>query len=226
MKSGDFMKILTTLAIAIFTISAQAADFTIRTRSPGEVFSFSGSACPAGSLPADGQSLSSATYPELFAAIGRTHGGTAPNFNLPDYRGRFLRGVDGSAGRDPDSASRIASGSGGEAATGNAVGTVQGHAFQTHTHAQNPHTHVQDAHGHWIGGATGTGSVGHAQWANSSWSNGNDASPNYSVAKPTVATNQNATAVNQNASASGANSQGSSGETRPLNITVLYCVVH
>ena len=53
-------------------------------------------------------------------------------FNVPDLRGRFLRGVDGNAGRDPDAVNRLASKSGGNA--GNAVGSSQTDAFQGHGH--------------------------------------------------------------------------------------------
>lgn len=51
-----------------------------------------------------------------------------PNFNLPDYRGRFLRGLDGTAGNDPDKLTRTAMNFGGN--TGNNVGSVQNDALQ------------------------------------------------------------------------------------------------
>jgi microcystin-dependent protein len=73
------------------------------------------------------------TYAALFAAIGTSHGSGAggTTFNLPDYRGRFLRGVDNPtggapAGRDPDAAGRAAAATGGNA--GNAVGSMQAQA--------------------------------------------------------------------------------------------------
>lgn len=47
---------------------------------------------PEGWLLCDGRSLSKAEYPELFASIGYIHGGSGSNFNLPDFRGYFLRG--------------------------------------------------------------------------------------------------------------------------------------
>ena len=80
----------------------------------------------------DGRALDSAVYPELFAVIGYLYGKTGvSSFNLPDYRGLFLRGVDAGAGMDPDSSKRLApTGSG--ASSG--IGSFQCDALQTHTH--------------------------------------------------------------------------------------------
>jgi microcystin-dependent protein len=92
-----------------------------------------------GWLFCDGSSLSCADYAQLYGVIGSAYGGGGTNFNLPDLRGRFIRGVDGGAGRDPAfSASpaacdaRTASGSNGN--TGDMVGSVQSDAFQGHEH--------------------------------------------------------------------------------------------
>jgi microcystin-dependent protein len=49
----------------------------------------------AGWLPCDGRSYPQSAYPALFAAIGTTNGGSAPNFNVPDLRDRFVRGAVG-----------------------------------------------------------------------------------------------------------------------------------
>lgn len=50
-----------------------------------------------------GQSISRTTDPLLFAAIGTVYGAADSNtFNVPDYRGTFLRGRDGGRGKDPD----------------------------------------------------------------------------------------------------------------------------
>jgi microcystin-dependent protein len=95
----------------------------------------------AGYLYCDGSAQLIANYPQLYAILGTTYGNgtTTPSgsgsissgfslgtaFNLPDYRGRFLRGVNtmgtsaGSNGKNPD-------------ATG--LGGVQGHAYQGHYH--------------------------------------------------------------------------------------------
>lgn len=111
----------------------------------GVIFPFAGTTAPYGYLIGDGRPVAIAEYPTLFAAIGYAHGNgttnsdgtpsgftSATHFNLPDPRGRFMRGVDGLAGNDPDKASRTAPRSGGN--TGNAVGSVQGHANESHTH--------------------------------------------------------------------------------------------
>lgn len=79
---------------------------------------------PAGYLLCDGVQYDSSSYPELFQAIGYGFGGNGGNlFNVPDVRGRFMRGVDQGVGNDPDADSRLASASGGN--TGDAVGTLQ-----------------------------------------------------------------------------------------------------
>jgi microcystin-dependent protein len=92
------------------------------------------SAPPAGWLLCDGSAVSRGDNARLFAAIGTVWGSGdgATTFNLPDLRGRFLRGVDSGSGRDPDRGSRTASNAGGN--SGDAVGTVQGHALASHQH--------------------------------------------------------------------------------------------
>lgn len=103
----------------------------------GMVVAYSANSAPTGWLLCDGSAVSRSTYASLFAVIGITHGqgDAATTFNLPDYRGRFLRGVDGGTGRDPDKASRTAMGTGGN--TGDAVGSVQDSTFTAHNHTIN-----------------------------------------------------------------------------------------
>lgn len=96
----------------------------------GQVISRAANTVPAGYLLCDGSAVSRTTYAVLFALIGVTHGsgnGTT-TFNIPDYRGAFLRGHNGAkaspAGRfDPEAAGRVAMATGG--VTGNNVGSVQ-----------------------------------------------------------------------------------------------------
>ena len=49
---------------------------------------------PIGWLLCDGASYPTASYPDLFAAIGYTYGGGGANFNVPDMRGTVPAGMD------------------------------------------------------------------------------------------------------------------------------------
>ena len=65
----------------------------------GAVFFFAKSTPPEHALACDGAAVSRAAYPELFGAIGTTFGAGdgSTTFNLPDLRGRFIRGTGGNA---------------------------------------------------------------------------------------------------------------------------------
>ncbi len=101
----------------------------------GIIMPFAGSVTPAGYLVCDGSAVSRTTYAALFSAIGTNWGvgDGSTTFNLPDLRGRFMRGVDGAAGNDPDAASRTAI-NGGNA--GNNVGSYQDSKMPDHIHYQ------------------------------------------------------------------------------------------
>ena len=62
---------------------------------PGEVKAYAGATAPTGFLFCHGQAVSRTTYSELFAVLGTSHGSgdSLTTFNLPDYRGSFLRGL-------------------------------------------------------------------------------------------------------------------------------------
>lgn len=101
----------------------------------GSVIMTGATSAPSGFLFCDGSAVSRTTYSALFTAVGTAFGsgnGTT-TFNVPDMRGRFPRGTDLGAGRDPDAAARTAMNSGGN--TGNNVGSVQASAFSAHSHA-------------------------------------------------------------------------------------------
>jgi tail collar domain len=67
----------------------------------------------------NGQSLLVAQYPDLFALIGYTYGGSGPNFNIPFLNhGYFLRPLDVGGGIDP----------------GRTINTLQGSQNLSHTH--------------------------------------------------------------------------------------------
>ena len=106
--------------------------------------------CP-GWLLCNGAAVSDRRFPELFQAIQASHGngsdsmGPLPgaSFNLPDYRGLFLRGVTGVSDRDPDcsDADRLQNHPGGN--IGNRVGSYQSDGFGQHEHdiKDDGHTH-------------------------------------------------------------------------------------
>ena len=60
----------------------------------GVVFPFAGTSAPYGYLICDGRAVPREEYGQLFLAIGTSHGSGngVDTFNLPDYRGNFLRG--------------------------------------------------------------------------------------------------------------------------------------
>lgn len=62
-------------------------------------------------------------YVKLYLKIGNNYGGDSDYFNLPDFRGRFMRGVDQGAGNDPTAQQRVASNPGGP--SGDYPGSLQ-----------------------------------------------------------------------------------------------------
>ncbi|RKR92912.1 microcystin-dependent protein [Micromonospora pisi] len=78
-----------------------------------------------GWLYCDGAELRQTDHPALYAAIGGNYGAGHNSFRLPDLRGRFTRGVDLGAGRDPYVEARTPSAPGGLA--GNNPGSLQGY---------------------------------------------------------------------------------------------------
>lgn len=107
---------------------------------PGSIMAWGGVTAPAGWLLCDGLSYNNVDYPNLYAAIGKNFGGTGSTFNVPDCRGRFLRGVSGSKADDPDKSTRVSAFSGGN--TGNNVGSYQGDQLASHSHS----AHIQRQH--------------------------------------------------------------------------------
>ncbi|RYY52208.1 MAG: tail fiber protein, partial [Chitinophagaceae bacterium] len=112
-------------------------------RPPGTVVAYAVKDCitmkaPVGWTYCDGRSVrkDDPDYKKLFEVIGTNHGSeSAETFNLPDYRGLFLRGFTyetGGTTTDPDRTSRTAMKPGG--LPGAVIGSVQADAFQGHYH--------------------------------------------------------------------------------------------
>ena len=95
---------------------------------------------PTGYLLCDGSSVSQSSFATLYAVTGVAFGdgttGTGSagtgNFNIPDFRGLFLRGMAHTSTADPDSGTRTAYITGGT--TGDNVGSYQADEFESHRH--------------------------------------------------------------------------------------------
>ena len=99
----------------------------------GTILAYSAATAPSGWLLCDGSSYSTSAYPDLFALIQYTFGGSGGSFNVPDFRGRFLRGWADGQSTDPDRASRTEMNTGGN--TGDSIGSVQDDNFKSHNHS-------------------------------------------------------------------------------------------
>lgn len=95
----------------------------------GTVKTFAGKTIPTNWMIADGRSLPTATYPDLFTAIGYTYGGSGANFNLPDLRSKFLYGAAQSDLSD-------VAAQGGEASH-----ILSAAEMPVHSHTVNSHSH-------------------------------------------------------------------------------------
>jgi hypothetical protein len=129
----------------------------------GSIISYAGTQIPSGWLVADGRPLLQANYPQLYNAIGTAHGSglnesgvQVGDFNLPDLRGRFLRGVDQSESgtvpspaHDPDALQR-AHPIGNSGNDGNRVGSLQADATRIPSSVKITPAGSHD--GHWTGG--------------------------------------------------------------------------
>jgi microcystin-dependent protein len=58
----------------------------------GTVCMWAGNVEPANAMFCDGSSLNKNSYPDLFTVIEYRYGGSGDNFNLPDFRNRYIFG--------------------------------------------------------------------------------------------------------------------------------------
>lgn len=111
------------------TVDAQLTYLTEQANSsspPGTIIDFGGATPPTGFLACNGTSYPTATYPNLFAAIGYLWGGSGANFNVPNLSRAVTMGAGGT----------------GTAVIGNVVGNTGGE--EAHLMAANElvaHTH-------------------------------------------------------------------------------------
>lgn len=188
----------------------------------GAILPFGGTSAPTGFLLCNGSAVSRTTFSVLFSTVSTAfgNGDGSTTFNLPDLRGRFLRGVDSGANNDPDAGSRTGT-SGGNA--GDAVGSLQGHSFQTHTHTQASHNHFVTDPGHMH--RTTAGQSNQAPDPAGAFSSpGGGTFFGTAETAGTGISLAATTAVNNNAVATGGTAQATANETRPVNITVNYII--
>ena len=118
----------------------------------GAVIYHAASTAPTGFIKANGASISTSTYSDLFAVIGYSYGGSGGSFNVPDLRGEFLRGWDNSRGVD----------------SGRNFGSSQTDELKSHNHtaglyfydAATPRGQFRASYGAGYQGAAATSSTG------------------------------------------------------------------
>jgi microcystin-dependent protein len=184
---------------------------------------------PTGWLLCDGTAVSRTTYAALFAAVGTSagEGDGSTTFNLPDFQGRFLRGLDNGTGRDPDVQSRSSMATGGN--FGDAVCTVEGDQLRSHTHAVSDpghrHAVMDPGHNH----ASTLGSFDYFVYA---VANGGQTcglnmalSPGQSICFGNSLVTSSSTGIQIESGTTGVSNQSSGGnETRPANATVHFLI--
>jgi len=189
----------------------------------GSVQAYVASTAPTGWLVCNGSAISRTTYADLFAIIGTQFGSGdgSTTFHLPDLRGRFVRGWANGSGNDPDRASRTAQASGG--ATGDNIGSLQGHAFQTHLHNAGTYGAASGgAHQHTALRGSGSGSSRFVSAESAFSTQANDlTTTNISSGG---AHTHSVTGNSGSQNASGTNAQSSANETRPLNLYMNYII--
>ena len=170
----------------------------------GTIIAFGGTTAPTNYLKCDGASILRASYPDLLTAIGTAYGTVdATHFNVPDLRGRFLRGTDEAQGRDVSASSRTAIKTGGN--TGDNVGSLQDQDMIEHQHLLFRNTVTNTS----LSGASET--VSYARSAGDA----GDKTETVSGSSPAnigISSSQVGSGV------------GSGSETRPKNVNVTYII--
>ena len=111
------------------TALANLSSTTFAVPTAGVIYTASATV-PDGFLACDGALYSRITYPNLYAALLYTYGGSGDNFAVPDLRSRFVMGYDSSEGRGYGSYQSSANKS-----HFHAVNSTSGENNVDHTHA-------------------------------------------------------------------------------------------
>ncbi|MFP2409196.1 phage tail protein [Enterobacter ludwigii] len=103
--SGSGVVVIPGLVSRLFCDGVNISDETYNPNNDmvGSVIGFAMNSAPQGWLSANGSAVSRVTYARLFSRIGTVYGSGdgSTTFNLPDYRGEFIRGFDDGRGVDP-----------------------------------------------------------------------------------------------------------------------------
>ena len=105
----------------------------------------------AGWILCDGSVYPNSQFPDLFAVLANSYGGNPSGFAVPEYKGLFVRGLDGSDPnqRDPGAATRTAPRPdlANVGNSGNTVGSVQPDSLEAHTHSYNYYnSYIESTH--------------------------------------------------------------------------------
>jgi microcystin-dependent protein len=158
---------------------------------------------PSNCRVCDNSTLAISQFAKLYENMAGSWGTDGTNINLPDLRGRFPRGVDGDASRDPDKASRTAANTGGN--TGDAVGSAQDDAMQGHWHTYHSNQNFN------VGASAGYARVPRQTGINAD------------LSAPDVTNSSNSPI--RNAFSDGTNgTPRTTGETRPKNANVYFVI--
>jgi hypothetical protein len=180
----------------------------LQTVPPGATFYTAAITAPTGYVVCDGANYPvTGIYANLFAAIGYTYGGSGGAFAVPDLRGQFIRGYDGSRGLD----------------AGRAFGSAQGSNLGDHQHDFDDVHHIQSdgqtnfknldgSYGWPARDVYGVQDTGNPQ-----------NNPSYGVYANPVYDNAGDGGVNDNAlwTIRNRTAAAGSGETRPTNVALL-----
>ena len=173
-------------------------------------YNFTSDEAAAGHLHCDGRPVSRTTYANLYTKLGTAYGvgDGSTTFNLPDYRGYFLRGLDSTGSVDPSGNTRT-------------INSVQAEGIKSHT-ADN-HLHTGDDSGWVLFDNIGQSASGY--YIIASASNGNFSLPADSngdtttISTNVVLTNPGGGSVDN---AQSVYTNSGDNETRPVNKVVYY----
>jgi microcystin-dependent protein len=185
-------------------VDAIVAAVILAANPPGKIDAFAMSSPPSGWLFCDGSAVSRTQFSALFDAIGTAHGigNGATTFNLPDYRGVFLRGFDAGRGLDP----------------GRVFASFQDDALGSHGHQI---TISDPGHRHWSGVNNGGG--GDYYGASEPENQTDNPQNRYSLTAGVQSNTSHLTSTAMSGITATASNTGGA-ETRPKNVAVYICI--